>query len=274
MKKENKQNIWAIVVFVSVITITITIIQLVGWGLDSLKSNYALSDKAETPIEDTPPIIKEEVFKDIEKIEILPLISSPYTPSKDVFSSIDIYKNESIVIALSGNFEKAELHVKGKVFDKGKHFISINYGNESGTFNATRLSEKSLDINSTEERGGIFTKDEPLDFKINLLGETTLATTKSEFELTKQVVKFVKLWDSNLLPPTVIRVLIAPFNEYGYFGGVTIEEINFEYSCNNNNNNCGIVLCQKDKMFTECLTNNFGWSYAKSWCDRAEDCEM
>ena len=278
------KGIWNIIVpiiiFIIVISTIAGIIQLTGVGIDWLRIRWNIpteqtkdiEETAQAPLIDKPPKTVLEVSEKPESFEILNLLSSSYLPSKNVMEK-ENYEKESVRLALSGDFDNARLHVKGTVINDGNHFILLNYDFESGILNAARLSVKNLDINLTQERGGIFTKNESIDFIIDLMGKTVLATTKTEFESTKQIVKFVKLWDTHLSPPTVVKILIAPFGEDGVFGGAIINEINFEYVCKKGFP-CEAKICSSGKMITECLKDAFGFPAAKNWCDRIQGCKL
>ncbi|MFY9463239.1 MAG: hypothetical protein WAP52_03585, partial [Candidatus Sungiibacteriota bacterium] len=202
-------------------------------------------------------------------IKKLALLSSPYTPSPNVFSNQEVYKKESIRLVVDGEFKIAQLRVKGSVQGGGKHFLFLDFGNKNGVLNGVRGSASGIDILATEERGGVFTKEAPIDVLIDLLGETTLATTRAEFQTTRQTTKIVKLWEAlQPSPPTMTRVLVIPFEKSGNFTGATIISLDFEFSCKVEGS-CGVGICPINEITSKCLERNFGWSKMDSWLIRS-----
>ncbi|NUM25625.1 MAG: hypothetical protein HUU49_03305 [Candidatus Buchananbacteria bacterium] len=196
-----------------------------------------------------------------------------YIPSPEVYTSN--YDKESIKLALNGKFKVAQLEVEGQVLGEGRHFISFSFDNISGVLNAVRKDENQLDLAETKKIGGIFVKDVPIKFVVDLKNRITLATTKEEFEKDRNPTRDVILWDQiKLQPPTVVRFLFAPFNEYGQYGGVKITSIKFNYLCEDNSE-CSAKYCGISEKYTQCLQESFGHEAAVDWCQRAalKECE-
>lgn len=280
-QKQNnlRRNILAILTFIVVVAAIAVVLNLVGLAFDWIRAYLGVpqivqEEQIVTPQNDIPPIIPEDIVQPSKPLNVFPIISSVYTPLQDAFSDLGIYQRESFRIVLNGNFQKAQLHIAGKVINGGRHFLSIKYGSVGGLLNAVRATADTLDFNLTKARGGIFTKDVPIDVLVNLMGETALATTRAEFSLNQQLLKFVNFWNENYLPPTDIRMYVGAFNERGEWGEIVIEKLDFEYSCEQEGG-CSVKSCPIGKKVTECLTNNFGITAAKSWCERtkATGCE-
>lgn len=283
MNSENKNRFYTILIFIIVIIFTISIIQLVGIGIDFLRLKLGL------PIEKTRSI-KEDESRD--KKEILEGVLLPETKIKDSeeelkkafqeYSISDIYYinkspyddflNNSFKVALKGDFEKAIIVVNGKSLDDKPKFISLTLNNTSGVLNGVRKSVDELDINTTREKGGLFEGE--FTFEIDLFGETFLSTTKDEFLKTRNLNKRLKFWDDIIPPPpTTFRLLFAPFGIDGIYRNTEITSIKFKYICKNDN--CAVARCSPTEKTTVCLERNFGLNEAKVWCERtkAQGCE-
>ena len=228
-------------------------------------------NNANTPSNDTPPPIPDTP-SDIPKSKIAELLNKEYMPSQDVYSNPTKYNLEALKILIDGEFNSIIIHIQGQVKKEGIHFLSVNFGTESGILNAVRNSANTLDIEATRKKGGVFNTKNPIDIKINLLGETSMATTREEFQRTLQSTKVVQLWEKMALaPPTVTRLLIAPFNEKGIYGGATINSIEAEYSCKENSK-CKITLCPTQSLTTECLSSELDEQAMENWCIRSQKC--
>ena len=225
MPSKFKSIIIPILILIVVVAVTVTIIQFISVGIDLIRDKLNLPignmptniQEASTPIQDVPPETLDTT-SNIKDIKTRELIVKPYTPSQNVFADQETYNKESLRLMLNGEFDIAQLHIKGTVKESGDHFLILNYGVVSGILNATRLSPNSIDLDLTRSRGGIFTNSETIDVVVNLMGQTILAATRSGFLLKRQGTISVNLWDANLMPPTITRVLVAPFNEKGNFG--------------------------------------------------------
>ncbi len=206
----------------------------------------------------TPPKIKTSFVDLIKPEDKYQITENPYLTES--------YKKLSRILALTGDFEVAKLHIKGSFQDNKDYFLSINIGEESGIYNAVRKSSDGLDITLTKENGGVFNKDNPINLEIDLLGKSTLSTTKEEFLSSRNTTKLVRFWDF-IQPqppaPSVNRILVTPFNKDGFYTG-TIESLSFEYQCKIGSK-CSAVRCDNDKFATECLLQNFGTEAKESW---------
>ena len=200
-------------------------------------------------------------------VSVLNLTSTPYTPTPDVLSNQDAYNTQSIRLILNGEFAKASLRIKGDVTEKGDHFLSLVYGNIGGTINAYRESGKKLNKTLTQQNGGVFNNEHPIDVSLDLLNPIPLSTTRAEYEKNQQTSKLVNPWQSNLLPPTHISLLVAPYNEDGAYGGASIS-LDLEYSCSIGSS-CLAAICPAGQLTTVCLRDKFGTNAAKDWCRRA-----
>ena len=222
---------------------------------------------AEVPENELPPL--NEILPNFRKIQLL---NAPYIPSKNIYSDLNTYEKEAIRLLLDGAFTHASLIINGQVVNEGNHFLSVNFGTESGVINAVRNSSNTLDIKATGQKGGLFDKESNIKLKIDLMQEASMATTKNEFQSTLQGTKLIKLWDKiGLEPPTITKVLVAPFGEQGIYGGASIESIEFEYACKDSSK-CTVDICTEDKKTTQCLLEKAGQEAVNSWCSRSKKC--
>lgn len=201
------------------------------------------------------------------KLNRLVLNSGPYTPTPDVMSSQDAYDRQSIRLILNGNFQTAQLHIVGTTTENGSHFLSLAYGNAGGILNAYRKSATTLNTTLTQQGGGIFTNQSPIDVTLDLLNPIQFASTATDYEKNQQTFKMINLWQSNLLPPTYISLLVAPFNEDGVYGGAQIIST-FEYSCSEGYI-CQVATCPAGEFATVCMRDKFGADVARDWCRRS-----
>ncbi|GEM_PF-1761944 len=257
---------------ISYVLLLIITVVLGVWVISYLLQVSEERNTAQLPKDETPPSIDKSVpIEPINQIEtssvtlIKPednyqITANPYQPG--------IYQKMSQRLILSGDFEIAKLRIKGSVPTEDEHFLSINIGAESGAYNAVRNSSEGLDISLTKENLGVFTKSRPIDIEINLFGQQTLSTTKSEFLATRKTTKLVKFWDFiNPQPPmpSVNRILIAPFNKKGNYTG-RIESLLFIYACKVKDG-CRASLCGNDEVTTECLLRAFGKEASDQWLE-------
>lgn len=223
------------------------------------------SNDATAPMNDAPPIV------DNSKIITKELFAGLYVPSHNVYDE-SVYDKEALKIAINGSFESVILHFQGAVGKNGDHFISLNFGNESGILNAVRKAANQLDISASKQKGGLIEKESIFDIKVDLIGETSMATTRSEFQQTLQPTKVISLWSKmGIMPPTVTRLLIAPFGTNGIYGGAEIKSIKVNYICKENSP-CDIATCPANTMTTKCLQDLYGEQAMKSWCSRSKKC--
>lgn len=217
--------------------------------------NKGVGTTAIAPDDEEPP---EPINQGQPQLEELSreLLDGPYRPTNEVYGAN--YESESLKLALEGEFETLRLAASGTIEDKKIHFVSIAIGEESGTLNSVRSSSEGININASRDLGGVFEVDDGIRFTVNLLGETILATTGPEFEETNQPTKIVTFWDAiTPQPPTVTRVVVAPFNENGKFEGVRVDSITVLYSCKENGA-CKVDLCPVEELESDCIGRAFG----------------
>jgi len=277
MKEETKKVIkellyQIVVIFIAAMALIGTIIvvkQIIG---GNNKNIPITKDKGE-PIENS--IIEPEINlpADTKENEMsLSLLSEPFFPPQNIYSDLEVYNNNLINLALIGEFEKVEIKVSGKISNDLDNFISVNIDGISGTLGGYRKSINTLDLDKTT---GIFNKSNSIDFVLDLKESTKFSTTKEEFSSTFESTKNVIIWDK-IKPPsytgrgTIAKFLIAPYNEKGKYGdGVSIDSIEFRYTCKVNSDSCAVVICEKDKNYTfgsECLKEHFEKKFGKqSW---------
>lgn len=256
----NKKTINNILSFLSVLAIGVATVYVLSLISPSTAVKTATAPVVELPSNATTTNPEGNLTK-------LLLNTHPYTPSPDVLSSLDSYKAQSIRLILNGEFQDARLHIVGNVTEKGDHFFNIVYGNVGGTLNAYRQSPTTLNTTLTQQSGGVFTNDNPIDVTLDLLNPIQLAATRTEYEKNQQTSKMVNLWQSNLLPPTYISLLVVPFNEDGVYGGAQITST-FEYSCSAGHE-CQAAICPSGELATVCMRDKFGAYVAQDWCRRA-----
>lgn len=252
MSTKRKIIISTILIF-SIFAMVIIAALVFGFVVDRLQKR----NTAETPI-DTAPIVIQ--VPQGPNLTLVSLLKDDYTPSADVFSNLDTYKRESIKLALTGEFAIAELKVSGTVLDDEENFVMINFGSETGILNGVRIAKDRIDISETNERGGLFTRDLPIEFVIDLLGSTSLATNNDQFINTRQGSKVITFWNYLLQPPpTVARLLIAPFDKFGKYGNAKIESIELRYFCEKGSPcNAGVCLPNGQESESKCINRLFG----------------
>ena len=232
------------------------LVALTAWILRALVLRSDQVPTATLPPNDEVPIVSTTPLVEFKALSLLG--SKTYTPSPNVYSDSSVYERESTQLALNGEFESAKLIIEGTVNGEGPYLVSINFSTESGVLNGIRNSQSELDLYQTQKSGGVFTKESGIKFALDLMGKTALATTNKEFIATRQLSKSVRLWDYLIQPPpTIARVLIAPFNQKGIYGGATITKINFEYTCNGDSN-CGAEVCDYKELENKCIQRYFG----------------
>lgn len=256
-----KGRIFAILLGVFAIVLTIAAIQLVGYLFDLLRVNTGVPV---TTIEREQTLLEESIEKKKDKNEeIIHRIS--FTPPTYDFSKIgnpyDNYEKNSKQLALIGKFKSAKLIIKGKIDNEKEHFLSINVGNESGVYNGVRSTQDQLNTDLTRENFGIFTKDTGLELVIDLMAPQTLATSKEEFVKERQTTKLVRFWDE-IRPqppvPSVSHIMVALFNVAGVYDGV-IDTLQFEYVCDEEGA-CDANICESGKyeLDSQCIKDVFG----------------
>jgi hypothetical protein len=212
-----------------------------------------------TPAIDQPPSIEQLSTATTSALMKIRLIKpeEKYNISQNPYADRNIYNKKSRRLVLVGNFETAILEVKGTLPNNDNHFLSINVGTESGIYNAVRSSANSINLQLTQSNLGVFNSN-PLNLKIDLMTQQTLAPTREEFLATKQSTKLTRFWDF-IKPqppaPSITRILVLMFNEKGDYTG-TIQELNFLYSCKKNSE-CKATLCSINPG-TKCIKENFG----------------
>lgn len=276
MTKEHKNTLLNILIILLIFFVLFTITKSIKKSLLDDSNKIATSTIATTTNSDdiivTPSTDEPTVITGGNKISSVILLDRKYIPSQDVYTTN--YDKESIRLALNGEFEEAYFEVNGKVFGTGRHFLSFNFDSINGILNATRKSKNELDLEQTKLLGGVFVDGAPIQVKIPLLKEITLSSTREEFDKIGNK-KSITLWTEmqkkpSLNTPTIITFLIAPFNEYGQYGGAEIDKIEFKFTCKKGVS-CGAGVCVNNQKYTECLKNLFGIEAAKSWCNRSKE---
>jgi hypothetical protein len=240
-----------------------------------LTSGYILADflisknngKQEIVIPDNENIFSSSTID--KKLKEVSLLKNPYSPPQDIYSNSTSYNKYLTKLAMIGEFEVANLYIKGSITNDLLNFISINIGPISGTLGADRKTSNTLDLDNTT---AAFSKNNPIDLTINLKESVKLSTTKEEFLSTFQTSKSVVLWNYIAPPPsggTIAKILIAPYSQNGKYGdGTTIEDVKLLYECKKGSD-CKAQLCP-DKNYTygsECINDLFGPDSSKNYSD-------
>jgi hypothetical protein len=263
----NNKSISAFLAVIAIFVITLISVSGFFKVVDFLKDNNIAS----APVVERPIFIEED--QEIYNPKVVELLTESYTPSQNVYINSTVYDEEALKLVVNGQFESLIVHASGEVVNKGIHFLSVNFGTESGILYGVRSSANNLDIEATRLKGGIFTEDTGFDVRIDLLDETPMATNKDEYQKSQQMTKLVRLWDYMLLdPPTVTRLLLAPFNKHGVYGGIQINSIKIEYICKNGGDACKVALCSSEDKTTKCLLDNAGEWAMDNWCMRSRVC--
>lgn len=263
------KQIWVGILFIALITGGMIIADIT---IKYLKGKEPMPQPAVNGKEiKLPPESPAEIVGSSEYKKVV-LLSEPFFPPQNIYSDLEVYNNNLINLALIGEFEKVEIKVSGKIANDLDNFISVNIDGISGTLGGYRKSINTLDLDKTT---GIFNKSNPVDFVLGLKEPIKFSTTKEEFSSTFESTKNVIIWDK-IKPPsytgrgTIAKFLIAPYNEEGKYGdGVSIDSIEFRYTCKGNPDSCAAAICEKDKNYTfgsECLKEHFEKKFGKqSW---------
>jgi hypothetical protein len=270
------KQIWVGLFFVALITGGMIIADLVSkYVKDKDKIEQppvVVETEIELPAEEPP--IKNDKPVDYKKTVLL---SEPFFPPQNIYTDKNIYNENIINLALIGEFDKIELKVNGTIDNDLRNFISLNINSVSGTLGGARKSANTLDLDKTT---GIFTKNNPIDFTLDLMESTKLSTTKEEFLSSFESTKNVIVWEK-IKPPaysgkgTIAKLLIVPYTEKGKYGdNVSINSIELLYTCKGASSSCSAKICDKENNYTygsECLKDlfekEFGTTSWESYAD-------
>lgn len=241
--------------------------------LDLTQPQIVLNVPTETAVVPSVESPQESPDKPIEDLDRVELLKHPYIPSQSVYASS--YDKEALRLALEGNFDRAILRISGEVLDEGPHFVSISFDRFSGVYKSSRKSPNELDVEASAKMGGIFSRGQPIDISIDLKSEAVFAESRDSFTASGEPIRSITLLNEITIgTPTVVKLIAAPFNRLGRYGGARISSVAFEYSCVDGSR-CGAALCSNQNLFTKCLTESFGRGAARDWCERTkvEGCE-
>lgn len=192
------------------------------------------------------------------------LLSKPYVPPVNPFDDTQ-YKATAPRMVLSGSFLNVNVYVHGTVKGDGSRFLILNVDGESGIINATRRSEKRLDIEKTTASGGIFTNANAISLSIDLM-KTTLGTTGVEYiqrQIGARSFSFIDRFEKVEVKP----IVVVPFMENGSYGGAEIDSLKIEYQCQEGKE-CKIAACPLGQLYTVCIKNEFGIVGMNDWLRR------
>lgn len=258
---------WIILSNIAALLTVLGMVIAAAWLFVQLADYFKRKDFASAPAQDGPPQIDYQASTTIE-YKGLALLTNPLTIPADIYSNSATYAKYATKLALVGEFGDARLVVRGTIEDGRRKFVSVNIGTESGVLNAVRQGLDSLSILESSKKGGIFA--DGINFSVDFFGETALATTRDEFRLERQGTKIVKFWNFVVPPPpTVVRVLIAPFGEDGVYGGARIDSLVFEYACEEGKA-CQADKCDDSDLFSVCLKEKFGNEAMRSWVESSK----
>ena len=108
-ENHNRKNYWKpILFFVGIVIATVTIIQIIGIGIDFIRLHFGL------PIQENT---SEKVVKipDEEAISTSEETGELEAQKLFLLKNTEIYNREPINVALNGNFAKAKLNIRGEV---------------------------------------------------------------------------------------------------------------------------------------------------------------
>ncbi len=217
-----------------------------------LKTPFKIVRTVEVPVQDTPVI-------EVSKENTLEVLKNAYRPSKSPLSKEEFSKSPKLFMA--GSFNNAILEIHGTLDGNQAVFLLLNFANQGGIIKGERNSKTKLDLDTTEEKGGFFSKN-PITTSVDLLRDT-LGTISSEFERTKLGSREFNFIEHEQ-PSTISQLLVVPISQNGEYGGATITQLTIKYSCQNNEK-CIIGLCEDGDRFTECINRNFGQKVMQEW---------
>jgi hypothetical protein len=254
-----------ILTIATTLALTSTVLNYLDIRLNTIKVKSEAPLVVQSPLPSTIdfPSIAEEKRTTLSLLKLV-LTPQPYVVNSDVMSNSHSYQLYSTHLLLNGSFSIAQLYIHGDVIGLGKRFLYLNYGNVGGVINGVRFSVNTLNETQTMQDGGVFTSANPIDVRLDLLSTVQLATTKNEYANNQQTSKLVNLWQSNAPPPTYINLAVAPFNEYGVFGGASLQT-EFDYQCTPNAK-CEAIICSASKHVYDCMKDEFGKDAALKWC--------
>lgn len=204
----------------------------------------AHEDKVVTVPEEHIPPVQETGGT---QVRFQPIFTNFKAPS-DVLSNGESFNRNSKLLALKGEFKTAVLHIKSLPEQDGNYFLSLTFDDESGIVNGYRTAPNRLNMDKTIQQGGTFTKNAPLDTKIDLKQPLTLAPSSKEFASNNEPTKVRILWNQMLVsPPTAVRLLAVPISESGSTSAAGIELMELEYTCAGAPDSC------KTAVFDACL---------------------
>ncbi len=260
-------NIFAIIAFVVIVVLTIALIQVVDLGMSYLRIRFGLAgtpnvNVVNAPIDQIPEVVEpprtatstDRVVIDISPKEVV---------SSDPFFSTDTYRNASVLVGLNGSFQYAHIKATVEGPENVDGFLSVAFGDVSGSWNTVRSSDTKLDVEATRTAGGLLSGSQTVD--IDLLGKTVLSTTAKEFVTTHSPTKNIRLWDFiQPPPPSAVRIVVAPFDKNGSFATFKLTKLEFEYTCEKGSA-CSVVRCSNIELTTQCLLREFGKSATDEW---------
>lgn len=190
-------------------------------------------------------------YKELEIIS--PATSKDYgTLTREIWTNSDSFLAEMESIALIGKFLEAELIVEGETRDNLKHLVSVNVDYRSGKYNVGK--------NGCEE-GCLFSKENPINLNIDLMGLTLLSGYK------------YRLWNDIQPQPgvgkaSIAKILVLPMDLKGNPSSV-VTSLKIRYLCEQEGG-CEIKKCGEypnknvEGAEYQCAVDSFGELSAKS----------
>lgn len=223
------------------------------------REEEAIPKDVEAPAVEEPEDIEQPIIvaKEVHVLE------SPFIPATDPFSQEQYAQAPKIVV--SGNFEQVTLYVTGEVIGKGSRFLLLNFHDHSGIINGVRESARRLNVEKTNEGGGLFTAENSISAAVNLLN-AKLGSSSAVYERTGSGTFIASLIQEEQ-KPDVLKILVVPFNKDGSYGGAKITDLRIEYLCKGESV-CSIQRCASEKTSTQCLTESLGPQVIREWMQR------
>lgn len=234
-----KDKIKAIVLFICVMTTTIIIIQLVSLGMDylrkltGLESSNITNNKSETSISSNnvnEPTIFDQ-YKDYKRVSIYPNgIETPSNYTESPTTASTSLANAGVRIKINGDILDAFIYIKAGANNESGSFTQINKKYDGIWF---YLENGSFDGGILNLSKSIF--GQPSQFTELLFDLKNVPLAKDNTDYRKNIYENKDLL-FNLKDSRIVGALVST-NRYG-----KIIELTIGYKCNDEKNECSIVL--------------------------------
>lgn len=238
--------------------ILVGILVIAFFILDKTTSIFKSAPKNQSPTMVNVPD-KSQDFPDAtggqEDPKITDLIKQPYQ-SRNVYDP-KIYKEDSINIALKGDFEDAMLYVETNIENDVENFLYLGFGTLNGTWGVDRLDGNRI----TYDLDTDFTKKDN-SRSIDLMNDIRLSNNSRDVEKGLGGSKFRTPWNYIQPPATkenasLVNVVASLYDETGVWGSQIIK-MQILYHCADTDPNCRVDVCKKGLVGSACLDSIFG----------------